>query len=243
MAVEGRWESEVQSSICPTGRQTRIELSEAALVQESEEAVITRAAGILTAGGLVAFPTDTFYALGADALNPAAVRRVFESKGRAEGRPVPVLVAGPGDALKVARSFPDSARRLAERFWPGALTLVLPKRPEVPGEITAGGDGVGVRVPDHALAQRLIRAFGGPVTGTSANISGGQPHKHAAGIERELGGTIDLIVPGECGTHGAPSTVVDFTKSPPVVVREGAIRFDDIAALAPGVTRTRGAGR
>lgn len=194
-------------------------------------------------GGLVAFPTDTFYALGADALDPAAVLKVFEAKGRVEGRPVPVLVARQEDVLKVARSFSESARRLAESFWPGALTLVLPKRPEVPGEITAGSDGVGVRVPDHVLAQRLMRAFGGPVTGTSANISGSHPHKHSAGVGRELGGTIDLILVGECGAHDVPSTVVDLTKSPPIVVREGAIGFDAIAALVPDVERVRSAGR
>ena len=238
---EWRWSGygKVQSSICHIVRQTHIELSEAALVHSSEELIIARAADILAAGGLVAFPTDTFYALGADALNPAAVRKAFEAKGRAETRPMPLLVAGPEDTLKIARSFSEQAQRLAEKFWPGALTIVLPKRPEVPSEITAGGDGVGVRVPDHVLALRLIRAFGGPVCGTSANSSGGQPHKNAAGVEQELGAKMGLIVQGECGTHSAPSTVIDFTKSPPVIVREGAIGFKDIAAFVPNVVRAR----
>lgn len=191
---------------------------------------------ILRSGGLVAFPTDTFYALGADALNGAAVRKVFEAKGRADGRPVPVLLADPADVLRVAREFPTLARALARRYWPGPLTLVLPATPALPAAVAAGAGSVGVRVPDHELARTLIRAFGGPVTGTSANRSGGPPHKDAGGVRAELGGMLEAILAGECGGHDAPSTVVDFSQTPPVVVREGAVSFRDIAAVVPGVS-------
>jgi L-threonylcarbamoyladenylate synthase len=192
--------------------------------------------GILRSGGLVAFPTDTFYALGADALDGAAVRKVFQAKGRADGRPVPVLLADPEDVMKVAREFPALARALARRYWPGPLTLVLPAVLAVPAEVTAGGGSVGVRVPDHELARTLIRAFGGPVTGTSANHSGSPPHKDAEGVRAELGGKIEAIIAGECGGHDAPSTVVDFSRTPPVVLREGAVSFQDIAAVVRGVS-------
>jgi L-threonylcarbamoyladenylate synthase len=208
------------------------------LTQDGNSLLIARAADILRAGGLVAFPTDTFYALGADALNPAAVRRVFDAKGRAEARPLPVLVASREGARRVSRSFPEPARLLARRFWPGALTLVLPKHPGVPDEVTAGGGTVGVRVPDNEVALLLLCAFGGPVTGTSANRSGGPPHKAAGAVKRDLAGRVDLILPGECGLHDAPSTVVDFSQSPPVVVREGAVKFEEIAEVVPGVVRT-----
>jgi L-threonylcarbamoyladenylate synthase len=197
---------------------------------------IARAVAILRSGGHVAFPTDTFYALGADALNGAAVRKVFQAKGRADGRPVPVLLADSADVMRVAREFPPLARALARRYWPGPLTLVLPAAPEMPTEVTAGGGSVGVRVPDHEMARTLIRAFGGPVTGTSANRSGGPPHKDAAGVRAALGGQVETILAGECGGHDAPSTVVDFSRSQPVLLREGAISFRDIAAVAPDVS-------
>ncbi len=202
------------------------------------EALIAAAVKVLRAGGLVAFPTDTYYALGADAMNAAAVERVFAAKGRADGRPVPVLLGGPDGVGAVAREFPPAARDLARRFWPGALTIVLKRDPNVPDQVTAGGDSVGVRVPDHDLARTLLRAFGGPVTGTSANRSGGPPHKSAEAVRADIGAAVGLIITWECGPHNAPSTVVDFSSDPPVIVRQGAISLSDLRSIVPELGHT-----
>jgi L-threonylcarbamoyladenylate synthase len=188
---------------------------------------------VLRAGGVVAFPTDTFYGLGADALNADAVRQVFHAKGRDDRRPLPLLIDGPDDVLKVAREFPEGARRLAEKFWPGPLTIVLPARKEVPGEVTAGTGGVGVRVPDHETPRKLVRMLGRPVTGTSANTSGTPPHKTAAAVRADIGARVDMVLSGACGKHEAPSTVIDFTGAAPRVVRAGAISLAKVRKLVP----------
>ncbi len=199
----------------------------------ASNATLAGAVRVLRAGGTVAFPTDTFYGLGVDALNADAVKRVFNAKGRDEKRPLPLLIGGPDDALKVARQFPENARRLAEKFWPGPLTIVLPSRQEVPGEVTAGAGGVGVRVPDHETPRLLVRMLGRPITGTSANKSGSPPHKDAASVRADIGARVDMVLPGACGPHEAPSTVVDFTGPLPRVVRVGAISLSEVRKLVP----------
>lgn len=198
------------------------------------ECTIVRAARVLAAGGLVAFPTDTVCGLGADVMNEEALARLFEAKGRAPGQPVPVLLADAADAGRVASHFPEGARRLAARFWPGPLTLVLPRRADVPMIVSGGGEGIGVRVPDHDTPRAIVRALGRPVTGTSANTSGRPPHTDPEEVAKDIGEAIDLILPGTCGTHGAASTVVDFTGDVPAIVREGPIT---LAALRAGWPR------
>jgi L-threonylcarbamoyladenylate synthase len=200
------------------------------LITASEEG-LKAAAAFLRAGRLVAFPTDTFFALGASALNAAAVQRIFKAKGRADGNPVPVLVGSIEDAERVAASVPDAAAALARKFLPGALTLVLPARPEVPAEVTAGGGTVGVRVPAHDLALRLISLAGVPITGTSANISGQPPCKTAHEVLGQLTGRVDHIFDAPCGSHTAPSTVVDFASGRMRLIREGAIAYDSLRAV------------
>ena len=203
---------------------------------------IARAVRVLRAGELVAFPTYTYYGLGADVLNEAAVRRGFAAKGRDDGRPLPVLIAGLEDALKVALEFPEPARKLASRYWPGPLTIVLPKRPELPFAVTVGGDSVGLRVPEHEVPRRLVRALGRPITGTSANRSGSPPHKDADGVRADLGDWVELVLAGTCGPHDAPSTVVDFTGRTPVIIRPGAISVAEIQAILPDAASPLPAG-
>ena len=190
-------------------------------------AEIEEAANLIRSGKLVAFPTDTFYALGANALDGAAVEKLYVAKGRGGDKPVPVLLASAEDVILVASSFPDRARALAERYWPGPLTLVLPARPEVPSRVTGGTGTVGVRVPDHELARRLVSTSRAPVTGTSANLSGNRPCKEAAEVRSQLGKHIDSVLEGKCGPHAEPSTVVDCAIGLRVL-REGAIPAQEI---------------
>lgn len=185
--------------------------------------VMRQAAQILRAGGLVAFPTETFYGLGAAGLDAAAVRRVFEAKGRPASMPLLLLVDSRAMAASVAAEIPPRASELMERHWPGALTLVLRATPRIPAEITAGTGTVGVRVPAHAVARALVRALGEPVTAPSANPTGAPPPVTADEVLGHFGGAIDLILDAGATPGGAPSTVLDVTVDPPRVIRQGAV--------------------
>lgn len=186
-------------------------------------AVLGEAAAVLKHGGVVAFPTETFYGLGAAALDRRAVRRIFELKGRPETKPLLVLVDSIGMAGTVAE-VGARARALAARHWPGALTLVLRARPHVPAEVTAGTGTIGVRVSPHPVAQGLVRALGGPVTAPSANPSGLEPPTTAAGVLAHFEGAVELVLDGGPTPGGDPSTVLDLTVEPPRVLRQGAVR-------------------
>jgi L-threonylcarbamoyladenylate synthase len=184
-----------------------------------------QAAAVLRAGGLVAFPTETFYGLGAAALDPGAVRRVFEIKGRPDGKPVLVLVDSVAMLDAVALEVPPRARTLMAAHWPGALTLVFRARSEVPAEVTAGTGTVGVRLSAHAVARALVTALGQPITAPSANPSGSTPPTTGAAVLAHFGGRLDLLLDGGATTGGEPSTVLDVTVDPPRVVRAGAVRL------------------
>ena len=170
-------------------------------------------------------PTDTLYGLAADVFNPAAVDRIFEVKDRSETLALPVLVNGWDQVRSVAKDVPQQAGRLAERFWPGALTLVLLKGDLVPDRITAGGPTLAVRMPGHPVPIELINGLGGPITGTSANISGGPDPSNLAELTSQIGGRVDHII--KCGPSpdGTASTIVDLTSERPKLLREGAISF------------------
>ena len=185
--------------------------------------VMRQAAQLLRAGGLVAFPTETFYGLGAAALDPAAARRVFVVKGRPPSMPLLLLVDSRAMVASVAAEIPPRASELMDRHWPGALTLVLRATPRVPTEVTAGTGTVGVRVPAHAVARALVRALGEPVTAPSANSSGAAPPVTAAEVLAQLDGAIDLILDAGATPGGVPSTVLDVTVEPPRVIRQGAV--------------------
>lgn len=185
--------------------------------------VLAEAARVLRRGGLVAFPTESFYGLGAAALDPTAVRRVFEVKGRPASMPLLVLVDSRAMVARVAAEVSERAHDLMDRYWPGALTLVLRAAPGVPAEITAGTGTVGVRLPAHPVARALVEAFGAPVTAPSANPSGAAPPTTAAAVLEAFGGALDLVLDGGPTPGGAPSTVLDVTVDPPRVIRRGAI--------------------
>ena len=195
------------------------------------ERAISQGASALQDGLLIAFPTDTFYALGADARNETAVERLRAAKGRREDHPLPVLIADASDLSHVVKDAPDQARKVISEYWPGPLTIVLRAAPIICRSVMAGGDTVGVRVPDHEPARDLIRRSGGPVTGTSANRTGTPPARTAAEVAAQLGDAVDYVMPGDCGDYELPSTVVDFTGDTPRILRAGPISKAEIEEL------------
>ncbi len=184
---------------------------------------IERAVTILNKGGIVAYPTDTVYGLGADPLNAQSVERIYRIKRRPLNLPLPLLLAEKSDLMKVAAIVPEIAWQLAERFFPGGLTLVLKKSPWVPGSVTAGGDTIAVRIPDHPIPIALIRGLGIPIVGTSANLSGRPSPVTAEEVRQQLGEKVDLIINGGRCPGGTESTVLDISGKVPVLIREGAI--------------------
>ena len=189
-----------------------------------------RAAAVLKRGGLVAFPTETVYGLGADASNAAAMARLYAVKGRPGDHPVIVHFADAGAAFGWAREVPDAARRLAAKFWPGPLTLVLKRAPHVGDFVTGGQDTVGVRVPVHPLALEVIAAFGGGVAAPSANRFGRVSPTTAQHVHEDLGADVDLVVDGgPCGV-GIESTIVDVSRGTPVLLRPGGISRAELEA-------------
>jgi L-threonylcarbamoyladenylate synthase len=187
-------------------------------------AAVADAAAVLEAGGVVAFPTETFYGLGVAALDAAAVRRLFTLKGRPESRPILVLVDDPARIERFAL-LTMPARALIARHWPGALTLILPARPTVPSELTAGTGTIGVRQPAHPVARALAAALAAPVTAPSANLTGETPPTSVAEVLQVFDGRIELVLDGGPTPGGLPSTVLDVTVDPPRLLRAGAVRL------------------
>ena len=187
---------------------------------------ISRALEILKAGRLVAFPTDTVYGVGALAFDRKAVESIYAAKDRPIEKAIPVLIGDPDDLEKVGIHIPASAYKLASRFWPGPLTILVPKRADLPESVSATST-VGVRVPDHVVARALLRAAG-PMAVTSANISGRQSPVSAEEVYEQLDGRIDLILNGGKTPGGVPSTLVDCTASELKVLREGPISLEDL---------------
>ena len=191
---------------------------------------ISATSQLIASGGVVAFPTDTYYALGAQASDGDAVAKVFDIKGRASSTPVPVLIPDARSVALFASDFPPVASALAARFWPGALTIVVPANDSVPHIVTGGLNTVGLRVPDNETALALLNMLGAGITGTSANRTGAPPMKSAWEVEEAFGECPGLILEGPCGGHAAPSTVVDVTAGAPRILREGAVSPSDIEA-------------
>jgi len=187
---------------------------------------------ILQVGGLVAFPTDTVYGVGALAFDGSAVASIYVAKDRPLEKSISVLIADYADLAKVARNIPPMAETLARHFWPGPLTLVVPKDPRLPMAVTST-DKVGVRLPDHPVSRDLLR-LAGPMAVTSANLSGGPNPSTAQAAYAQLGSRIALILDGGEAPGGVPSTVVDCTGSKPLVLREGPIKPAEIQALIIG---------
>lgn len=174
------------------------------------------------------FPTDTLYGLGADAFSVSALERIFEIKLRPAELSLPLLVSCWDQLGTVAREIPEAARQLANRFWPGPLTLILPKAPILSHLVTGGKETVAVRMPDHPVALDIIKSLGGPISGTSANRSGQQDLLDFDAVRAELGNDVDYVVQSGPQPRGAPSTVVDLTTETPKLLRQGALPMDEI---------------
>jgi len=190
--------------------------------------VMPHARAVLNKGGLVAFPTDTVYGVGTLVFDGPAVESIYRAKDRPIEKAIPVLIGDAEDMEKVGMNIPETAYRLATRFWPGPLTVVIPKKPTLPESVSATAT-VGVRVPDHAVARTLLRAAG-PMAVTSANISGQPSPSTAEEVFAQLGGRIDLIIDGGKTPGGVPSTVIDCTENDLKILRAGPISLEAIKA-------------
>ena len=200
------------------------------LFLEAGETGIRRGAEVIRAGGLVAFPTETVYGLGADALSDRAVARIFEAKERPRGNPLIVHLANAEALESVAARVPTRARDVAARFWPGPLTLVLPRAGTVPLITTGGLDTVAVRVPSHPVARALIEISGRPIAAPSANRSGRPSPTRAEHVREDLDGRIELILDGGPTSVGVESTVLDMTAAPPLLLRPGGVTIEALRA-------------
>jgi L-threonylcarbamoyladenylate synthase len=193
------------------------------------------AAEVVQAGGLVVYPTDTLYGLGANPWNIDAVRRIQEAKSRDGGKPLLVITHAVEAALALAGYLTPEARTMMERFWPGPLTLVMPAGPAAPPSVVAADGSIGVRVPDHHVSRRLAELAGVPLISTSANISGAQVASTVQEIEAALGPGVDLYLDGGPLTGATPSTIIDVTSGSPRLVREGALTVDEMKKRHPAL--------
>ena len=184
---------------------------------------LSYAVEVIKRGGLVAVPTETVYGLACDGLNAAAVEKIYEVKGRPAIKPLALLVSGIEDAKAVCADFPESARRLTEAFWPGPLTIILQKRVTIPDIVTAGGNTIGVRCPNHPKTLELLRLAGVPMAAPSANISGMPSPKNPGDVLKYFDGIIDCVIDGGECTLGIESTIVCLESTPATILRQGAL--------------------
>jgi len=206
-------------------------------------AAVRQAADQLRAGEVVALPTETVYGLAANALDPRAVAKIYALKGRPAHNPIIIHVDGLEMVRRCVQVWPDTAARLAGAFWPGPLTMVLPRTAAIPDAVTAGGDTVGVRWPQHPFMREVIRTCGFPLAAPSANLSNQLSPTNAEHVRRQLGDRLRLIVDGGDANVGIESTVLDLTTQPPRVLRPGMIHEESLAAVLPGAAGgTGGAG-
>jgi len=196
---------------------------------------IERAVDLLKAGRLVAFPTDTVYGIGADVFNEEAVSRIFAAKKRDFNKPLQILIAKKSDLRKIAKDQSQILDRLASEFWPGALTLVMLARGDFPRRVSCGRDTVGVRMPANTVALRMIETFGAPIAATSANISGFPDPVSAGEVMEYLGGAVDLILDGGPTPGSVPSTVLDISAHPPVILRQGKLTAEDLGKILDNI--------
>ena len=207
------------------------------------------AAEIICAGGLVAVPTETVYGLAGNGMDEKAVEKIYEVKGRPAIKPLSLMVASPEEIGRFAVEVPDAAKMLAEKFWPGPLTIVLKANPDIPEIVRAGGDTIGLRCPDHALTLQALREAGVPFAAPSANLSGALSPKTAGDVLKVFDGVIDAVIDGGACTLGRESTILDMSKKPYRVLRQGALPEESILdALTEnmhifGITGTTGSGK
>ncbi|MGD0280567.1 MAG: L-threonylcarbamoyladenylate synthase [Smithella sp.] len=189
----------------------------------SEEKILTRAVEILAGGGIIAYPTETFYGLGADATNPKAIEKIFVVKGRDFKNPISLIIGKPDDIYPLVKDVPESAEKLIYEFWPGALTIVFSASDKVSSLLTAGTGKIGLRVSNDPIALKIVQKLKKPLTATSANLSGAPECSLASDVADRIGDKIDAIVDWGQTPGGKASTIIDVTCNPPVILREGAI--------------------
>ena len=199
--------------------------------EQIDETIMEEAGRLIAEGELVAFPTETVYGLGGDALHPEAARKIYAAKGRPSDNPLIVHIADFSDMERVAREVPEAARKLAGAFWPGPLTMILPKSDAVPYETTGGLDTVAIRMPSHPAAQKLIEYSGGYIAAPSANTSGKPSPTVAKYVVEDMMGRIDAIIDGGEVGIGLESTIIDLTVSPPQILRPGYITREKLSAV------------
>jgi len=188
-----------------------------------------RAAEIIESGGIIAFPTDTVYGIGVSAFNADAIEKIYQVKGRAKEKAIPILMGDQTELIKITPPPGERVQKIMAAFWPGALTLILPLLAELPANLSNTGT-IGVRVPDHNLSQELLRLTG-PLAATSANLSGQESALSAQEVSKNLGGKLDLILDGGKSQGGVASTVLDCTGEQPTVLREGPISWQQIKLI------------
>ena len=191
--------------------------------QRPDESVIAEASSILRAGGVVAYPTETFYGLGADGQIEDAVKKIFLIKGRNFKNPISVIIGDANDVKGLVEEIPEFALPLMERFWPGALTIIFKASPDVSPLLTAGTGKIGIRLSNHPVATALAKKLGHPITATSANLSGKDECTRADEVIQAIGDQIDAVIDGGQTPGGSGSTIIDVTTDPPAILREGVI--------------------
>jgi L-threonylcarbamoyladenylate synthase len=206
-------------------------------------AEVRRAAEILRAGGLVAFPTETVYGLGADASNPKAIARLYAVKGRPADHPVIVHCASAEDAFSFSKNVPEAAKKLAAAFWPGPLTLILQRSEKAKDFVTGGQPSVGIRVPSHPIAQQLLKVFAGAIAAPSANRFGRVSPTTAAHVREDLGEDVDFVLDGGPTEVGIESTIVDLSGDAAVLLRPGQISQTELEAIVPLKQKTASSPR
>lgn len=196
---------------------------------------LTEAGNIIKDGGLVAFPTETVYGLGGDGLNPESSKKIYEAKGRPSDNPLIIHIAELKDLFTITSGVSDKALLLAEKFWPGPLTMILKKAQVVPYETTGGLDTVAVRMPDNKIALEFIKKAGGFVAAPSANLSGRPSPTKASHVENDMNGRIEMIIDGGISTIGLESTIVDMTEEVPIILRPGFISINSLSRVVGDV--------
>jgi L-threonylcarbamoyladenylate synthase len=203
--------------------------------RQPEDELIQQAVRMLHAGGVLAIPTETFYGLAVDAANGNAIERIFQIKGRAFSSPIALIAGSRTDVSSLVADVPAVAQKLMQAFWPGPLTLLFPALSGINPRLTAGTGRIGIRVSSHPIADSLANRLGGPITATSANLSGAPECLTASEVLTSLGSRIDMIIDGGSTAGGKGSTFLDMTVDPPVCLREGAIAYSVIQnKLNPG---------
>ncbi|MBN2516790.1 MAG: threonylcarbamoyl-AMP synthase [Deltaproteobacteria bacterium] len=188
-----------------------------------DQSLIAEVGSILKKGGVIAFPTETFYGLGTDGDNEEAIEKIYTIKGRSFDKPIPIIIGQRRYINKYANSIPKAGKKLMDRFWPGGLTLLLPVSPHIPRKLTAGSGKIGIRLSSNMIATGLANTLSGALTATSANISGEKECSTVYEVVGSLGDTIDLYIDGGRTPGGKGSTIVDVTVDPPVIIRKGVI--------------------